>query len=108
MRFCASGKHALADLIPSRIFTIRCRDEDADDLNCLRPDPAFKLACGRLPDTGDDLGSQLTLSRLEHYLAAVFGVIFRATRGAAQVSAHLIANCGVGWYFMAVDTARRA
>ena len=28
--------------------------------------PAFKLACGRLPDTGRDLCSQPTLSRLEN------------------------------------------
>ena len=27
---------------------------------------AFKLACGRLPDTGQDLCSQPTLSRLEN------------------------------------------
>jgi len=32
----------------------------------LRVDPAFKLACGRLPDTGEDLCSQPTLSRLEN------------------------------------------
>jgi len=29
-------------------------------------DPAFKLACGRLPDSGDDLCSQPTMSRLEN------------------------------------------
>jgi hypothetical protein len=29
-------------------------------------DPAFKLACGRLPDSGVDLCSQPTLSRLEN------------------------------------------
>jgi hypothetical protein len=32
----------------------------------LRSDPAFKLACGRLPDTDRDLCSQPTLSRLEN------------------------------------------
>ena len=41
-------------------------DQDADDLDHLRSDPAFKLACGRLPDTGRDLCSQPTLSRLEN------------------------------------------
>ena len=40
--------------------------EDADDLDHLRRDPAFKLACGRLPDSGADLCSQPTLSRLEN------------------------------------------
>src|SRR5450432_314159 len=43
-----------------------CGYEDADDLDHLRSDPAFKLACGRLPDTGRDLCSQPTLSRLEN------------------------------------------
>ena len=32
----------------------------------LRSDPAFKLACGRLPDSGLDLCSQPTLSRMEN------------------------------------------
>ena len=32
----------------------------------LRFDPAFKLACGRLPDTGRDLCSQPTISRWEN------------------------------------------
>ena len=40
--------------------------EDADDLDRLRFDPAFKLACGRLPDTGQDLCSQPTMSRSEN------------------------------------------
>jgi len=40
--------------------------EDADDLDHLRSDPGFKLACGRLPDTGDDLCSQPTMSRWEN------------------------------------------
>ena len=32
----------------------------------MRADPAFKLACGRLPESGMDLASQPTLSRLEN------------------------------------------
>ncbi len=57
--------HSFADMIRARIFAICCGYEDADDLDFLRVDPAFKLACGRLPDTGRDLASQPTLSRLE-------------------------------------------
>jgi hypothetical protein len=53
-------------MIRARIFAICCGYEDADDLDLLRVDPAFKLACGRLPDTGRDLVSQPTLSRLEN------------------------------------------
>jgi hypothetical protein len=48
------------------MFAICCGYEDADDLDHLRSDPAFKLACGRLPDSGRDLCSQPTLSRLEN------------------------------------------
>ena len=58
--------HSFADMIRARIFAICCGYEDADDLDALRTDPAFKLACGRLPDSGDDLCSQPTLSRLEN------------------------------------------
>ena len=58
--------HTVADMIRARIFAICCGYEDADDLDALRTDPAFKLACGRLPDTGRDLCSQPTLSRLEN------------------------------------------
>lgn len=58
--------HALDDMIRARIFAIACGYEDADDLDHLRGDPAFKLACGKLPDTERDLCSQPTLSRLEN------------------------------------------
>jgi hypothetical protein len=57
--------HTIADMIRARAFAICCGYEDADDLDVLRCDPAFKLACGRLPDSGRDLCSQPTLSRLE-------------------------------------------
>src|SRR5215471_15727157 len=58
--------HSLVDMFRARMFAICCGYEDADDLDHLRSDPAFKLACGRLPDTGRDLCSQPTLSRLEN------------------------------------------
>ena len=44
--------HSLVDMFRARMFAICCGYEDADDLDHLRSDPAFKLACGRLPDTG--------------------------------------------------------
>ena len=47
--------HTLADMIRARVFAISCGYEDGDDLDRLRTDPAFKLACGRLPDSGADL-----------------------------------------------------
>jgi Transposase DDE domain group 1 len=58
--------HLLPDILRARILAIACGYEDADDLDRLRSDPAFKLACGRLPDTGDDLCSQPTVSRWEN------------------------------------------
>ena len=58
--------HSRADMIRARIHAIACGYEDADDLDFLRTDPAFKLACGRLPETGGDLCSQPTLSRMEN------------------------------------------
>ena len=58
--------HTLADILRARIFAIACGWEDADDLDSLRFDPAFKLACGRLPDSGRDLCSQPTMSRWEN------------------------------------------
>jgi hypothetical protein len=58
--------HLLPDILRARIFAIACGYEDADDLDRLRLDPAFKLACGRLPDTGNDLCSQPTVSRWEN------------------------------------------
>jgi len=58
--------HLLPDILRARIFAIACGYEDADDLDRLRTDPAFKLACGRLPDSGADLCSQPTISRWEN------------------------------------------
>src|SRR3982075_4153904 len=58
--------HSVADILRARILAIACGYEDGNDLDHLRTDPAFKLACGRLPDTGDDLCSQPTVSRWEN------------------------------------------
>jgi len=58
--------HTVADILRARIFAIACGYEDADDLDQLRLDPTFKLACGRLPESGDHLASQPTMSRWEN------------------------------------------
>jgi len=58
--------HTVADILRARMLAIACGYEDADDLDHLRSDPGFKLACGRLPDTGEDLCSQPTVSRWEN------------------------------------------
>jgi hypothetical protein len=59
-------KHAFKDLIAARVFAIGMGYEDANDLDTLRYDPALKLACERLPVTGDPLPSQPSFSRLEN------------------------------------------
>jgi Transposase DDE domain group 1 len=60
----ARPPHLLEIRIPclKRIFAIACGYEDGDDLDRLRGDLVFKLAYGRLPDTGADLCSQPTVS----------------------------------------------
>ena len=58
--------HGAADILRARMLAIACGYEDADDLDHLRSDPGFKLACGRLPATGNDPCSQPTMSRWEN------------------------------------------
>lgn len=58
--------HSLETLMRQRVFQIACGYEDQDDADTLRVDPLLKLVCGRLPDTGADLASQPTMSRLEN------------------------------------------
>jgi hypothetical protein len=58
--------HRVEDILRARMLAIACGYEDANDLDHLRTDPGFKLACGRLPDTGADLCSQPTVSRWEN------------------------------------------
>jgi Transposase DDE domain group 1 len=58
--------HTVADVLRARMLAIGCGYPDGNDLDWLRSDPAFKLACGRLPETGKDLASQPTVSRWEN------------------------------------------
>jgi hypothetical protein len=62
----AAVRHSLAEMIRFRALLIACGYPDANDCDALRRDPAFKMAVGRLPDTGADLCSQPTVSRLEN------------------------------------------
>ena len=59
-------RHALDTLVRQRVFQIACGYADQDDADTLRRDPLLKLVCGRLPDSGADLASQPTFSRLEN------------------------------------------
>src|SRR5215475_493244 len=58
--------HTVADVLRARMLAISCGYPDGNDFDRLRCDPAFKLACGRLPDSGTDLCSQPTISRWEN------------------------------------------
>ena len=58
--------HTVADVLRARMLAIGCGYPDGNDFDRLRFDPAFKLACGRLPETGADLCSQPTISRWEN------------------------------------------
>ena len=58
--------HSLAAMLRFRMLAIACGYEDADDCDALRADPLFKLASGKAPQSGRDLCSQPTMSRLEN------------------------------------------
>lgn len=58
--------HTLPEMLRFRMLAIACGYEDADDCDSLRADPLFKLAVGRPPQSGQDLCSQPTMSRLEN------------------------------------------
>jgi hypothetical protein len=60
------ARHTLAEMIRFRALLIAAGYPDANDCDALRADPAFKLAVGRLPESGADLCSQPTMSRLEN------------------------------------------
>lgn len=61
--------HSLLDLVRQRVYQLVCGYEDANDATALRSDPAFKLALGRPPQSGADLASQPSLSRLEAHIS---------------------------------------
>ena len=59
-------RHGLAEMIRFRALLIAAGYADANDCDALRTDPAFKMAVGRLPESGADLCSQPTMCRLEN------------------------------------------
>ena len=59
-------RHGLAEMIRYRALLIAAGYPDGNDCDALRSDPAFKMAVGRLPESGEDLCSQPTISRLEN------------------------------------------
>ena len=62
----ARVRHSYAEMVTARMLMIAAGYEDCDDVDALRTDPALKIAVGRCPESGADLMSQPTLSRLEN------------------------------------------
>jgi hypothetical protein len=60
------GRHPLASLVKQRVMQIACGYEDQNDSDSLREDPLLKVICGSLPESGAELASQPTISRLEN------------------------------------------
>src|SRR5215213_8532021 len=60
------GRHSLLSLIRQRILQIACGYYDQNDSDTLREDPLLKMVCGALPESGANLASQPTISRLEN------------------------------------------
>lgn len=58
--------HTIKEMLIQRIFQIAAGYEDCNDCNELRSDMIMKTCVGRLPQSGDDLASQPTMSRLEN------------------------------------------
>jgi Transposase DDE domain group 1 len=91
-------RHSLAALVRQRVFQIACGYEDQNDADTLRTDPLLKLVCGRLPESGADLASQPTLSRLENavdrqacrQLAHALLDVYLAQRGQAGPPARIL------------------
>jgi len=63
-------KVTVREMLCQRIFGIAADYEDCNDHDELRSDPMLKLAADRDPETGDDLASQPTLSRLENSISS--------------------------------------
>ena len=55
-------RHTLAEMIRFRALLIAAGYPDGNDCDALKADPAFKMAVGRLPESGRDLCSQPTQS----------------------------------------------
>lgn len=58
--------HTIKEMLTQRVFQIAAGYEDCNDCDNLRDDMIFKTCAGRLPQSGHELASQPTMSRLEN------------------------------------------
>jgi hypothetical protein len=91
-------RHRMETLLRQRVFQIACGYEDQNDATTLRTDPLLKLVCGQLPDSGRDLASQPTFSRLEnavdrkscYRLAVALGEVYLRERERDGIPTHIV------------------
>ena len=82
------GRHTLLELPRQRTYQIVAGYADQNGADTSRSDPLLKLVCGRLPESGPDLASQPTFSRLAnrfsardcYRLAAALGEVYLRAR----------------------------
>ena len=90
--------HDVGTLVRQRVYQIACGYEDQNDADRLRTDPLLKQVCGRLPETGAELASQPTFSRLEnaisprtcYRLAQALGAVYLRARERDGIPTHLV------------------
>lgn len=61
--------HSMLSMVRQRIYGILAGYEDQNDHDTLRYDPVFQLVCDRLPQEGEELAAQPTLSRFENSIS---------------------------------------
>jgi hypothetical protein len=62
-------KHSTQSMLTQRVFQIAAGYEDANDCNTLRDDMVLKICAEVLPESGNSLSSQPTMSRFENSLS---------------------------------------
>jgi|APCry1669189204_1035204.scaffolds.fasta_scaffold13380_2 hypothetical protein len=62
-------KHSISSMLTQRVFQIAAGYEDANDCDTLRDDMVLKICAEVLPESGNSLSSQPTMSRFENSLS---------------------------------------
>lgn len=69
-RMAGRVTHSYLELFQQRVLGIAAGYSDGNDAQQVAADPVLKMAVGRAPISGSDLGSQPTLSRFENAVSA--------------------------------------